>query len=144
MPVKVEPDFKVTPDPNATGESVGTTKREASKEMKELAPGSKPVLGYIGAIPPSMVVEEVVAEKLTPEEQLEKKSLKLFLSKVLQPPFLSSKANPNKPMLVLQKKLSKMTLGELRRFWAKAVPENNEITLEDQELVQSKWDEVSP
>ena len=133
--------FKVTPIKESPGDSPVTTRKAVAGEMKNL-PVNTMVSGFVGETPPSLVVEETGQEKLSTEEQKDKRRLRDFLSANIEPPFLSSKASPRKAANSLNQKLRKMTLGELRRFWSKSIPETPSDV--DRELIQSRWDEVSP
>lgn len=133
--------FIVTPDKKATGESMAKTNRAALAEIKNLTQGSRK--GYIGEPPPSVISDAPVAmEKLTIEERKAKSELQRFLAETVSPPMMSIRTPPEKAKVLLVKKLSKMTLGELRRFWSKAVPES--VSDEDKALIQGRWDDISP
>ena len=134
--------FQVIEDPKTLGETPTKSRGAAMKEIKNLSSGA--ARGYIGEVPPSMMDDDrPVTEKLTDEEKEFKVKLRSFLAANVNPPTLSTKVPPGKGLQILNKKLSKMTLGELRRFWSKkTVPES--ATDEEKANIQNIWDDVSP
>lgn len=140
IPETNEVSFTITPDKDSQGEPTKKSQREVVKEIKSLTKGS--VKGYIGEVPPSLRDTEVEVENLTDAEKVIKRELREFLGRTLNPPTVSIKTPPEQARNILVKKLSNMTLGELRRFWAKAIPESLEE--EDRTLIQKRWDDISP
>jgi|TARA_Y100000310_G_scaffold81946_1_gene78562 hypothetical protein len=133
--------YQVTVDSKALGESEGKTRREAFGEIKAINQGA--AAGYIGEPPPSSIKKEEVVEELTKEEKQQKSELQRFLATVVEPPTVSSRTPPGKARQILLKKLNKMTLGELRRFWQKKIVPAT-ASDEDKATIQNLWDEISP
>jgi len=139
------PSFEVTVLPESKPEPIGTGLRKMASEIKEMASG-----GVLGAtdrdIAPEAHRHPTMMEELTPSEMAYKEKLKTFLTQNIAPQELSIKTpNLMRDKHSMERKFSKMTLGELRRFWGKkTIPKGDEITPDIIAQLQETYEDISP
>jgi hypothetical protein len=112
-----------------------------AKDMKGLLPGQS-ALGFIGKGP--AVAEEEERPEYTPEEINERQGIRNLLKKYITPPALGSKFTERQSLIRFNRKVDTQSLADLRRFWDGPIPENGNITIEEQAELQRRWDELSP
>lgn len=123
-------------------ESVGKTRMTMAKELKTLTPGQN-VSGYIGEEPPALK-EKPPPRGYTSEQINERTAIQNLLKKYVVPPALGTKFTEQQTKIRFIRKIERQSLEELRRFWDKPIPEDGEISIEEQAELNRCWEEISP
>lgn len=132
--------FKTTKLESPTVESEGSTRRKMMDDLKGLTPGQAAV-GVVGAFKED--TPEPYVEELSAKEKADKAALQSFLMTHVDPPELSQiHPNPVRDRASMVRKISRLTLDELKRIWPDDVPE--QPTEEQCTVLQERYKDMSP
>lgn len=133
--------FKTTKLESPQAESEGATRHKMMDDLKGLLPGQAAV-GVVGAFKED-TPEPSYVEPLSAKEKAEKAALQNFLMTHVDPPELSQiHPNPVRDRASMVRKISRLTLDELKRIWPHEVPE--QPTEEQCTVLQERYKDMSP